>query len=75
MRDAGGRIPQRPEEGLGGRGALADHRQHSDVRAHRAAGERRDLTGAPLTGMSFEVPRLFRPEALVEIGVVAAVAG
>ncbi|WP_405873265.1 MULTISPECIES: RidA family protein [unclassified Streptomyces] len=31
------------------------------------------LTGTPPTSMTFEVPRLFRPEALVEIEVVAAV--
>ncbi|MFF4485361.1 RidA family protein [Streptomyces sp. NPDC001544] len=31
------------------------------------------LTGAPPTGMTFEVPRLFRPEAQVEIEIVAAV--
>jgi enamine deaminase RidA (YjgF/YER057c/UK114 family) len=32
------------------------------------------LTGTPPTSMTFEVPRLFRPEAQVEIEVVAAVA-
>ncbi|MFE0451546.1 RidA family protein [Streptomyces sp. NPDC058914] len=32
------------------------------------------LTGNPPTSMTFEVPRLFRPEAQVEIEVVAAVA-
>jgi enamine deaminase RidA (YjgF/YER057c/UK114 family) len=31
------------------------------------------LTGTPPTSMTFEVPRLFRPEAMVEIEVVAAV--
>lgn len=31
------------------------------------------LTGTPPTSMTFEVPRLFRPEAQVEIEVVAAV--
>ena len=31
------------------------------------------LTGAPPTSMTFEVPRLFRAEALVEVEVVAAV--
>jgi len=31
------------------------------------------LTGTPPTSMTFEVPRLFRPEALVEIEIVAAV--
>ncbi|MEX3100096.1 RidA family protein [Streptomyces sp. V2] len=30
------------------------------------------LTGTPPTSMTFEVPRLFRPEALIEIEVVAA---
>ncbi|MFJ4929745.1 RidA family protein [Streptomyces sp. NPDC088736] len=33
----------------------------------------RYLTGTPPTSMTFEVSRLFRPEALVEIEVVAAV--
>ncbi|MGW3205280.1 RidA family protein [Streptomyces sp. NPDC001135] len=33
------------------------------------------LTGPPPTSMTFEVPRLFRPEARVEIEVVAAVRG
>ncbi|MFI8227824.1 RidA family protein [Streptomyces sp. NPDC085900] len=32
------------------------------------------LTGTPPTSMTFEVSRLFRPEALVEIEIVAAVA-
>ncbi|MEU5534786.1 RidA family protein [Streptomyces sp. NPDC020362] len=31
------------------------------------------LTGTPPTSMTFEVPRLFRPQALVEVEVVAAV--
>ncbi|MGW2639985.1 RidA family protein [Streptomyces sp. NPDC001348] len=31
------------------------------------------LTGTPPTSMTFEVPRLFRPEAQVEIEIVAAV--
>lgn len=31
------------------------------------------LTGTPPTSMTFEVPRLFRAEALVEVEVVAAV--
>lgn len=31
------------------------------------------LTGTPPTSMTFEVPRLFRPEALVEVEIVAAV--
>ncbi|MFF4499608.1 RidA family protein [Streptomyces sp. NPDC001401] len=31
------------------------------------------LTGTPPTSMTFEVPRLFRPQALVEIEIVAAV--
>ncbi|GAB2842090.1 hypothetical protein GCM10027074_05680 [Streptomyces deserti] len=34
---------------------------------------RQFLTGTPPTSMTFEVPRLFRPEAQVEIEVVAAV--
>jgi enamine deaminase RidA (YjgF/YER057c/UK114 family) len=34
---------------------------------------RRHLTGTPPTSMTFEVPRLFRPEALIEVEVVAAV--
>nr|WSY57971.1 RidA family protein [Streptomyces sp. NBC_00886] len=33
------------------------------------------LTGTPPTSMTFEVPRLFRPEALIEIEIVAAVSG
>ncbi|UXY27343.1 RidA family protein [Streptomyces sp. HUAS TT20] len=33
------------------------------------------LTGIPPTSMTFEVPRLFRPEALIEIEIVAAVPG
>ncbi|MGH4028044.1 hypothetical protein ACQB60_03795 [Actinomycetota bacterium Odt1-20B] len=33
----------------------------------------RYLTGAPPTSTTVEVPRLFRPEALIEIDVVAAV--
>lgn len=36
---------------------------------------RQFLTGTPPTSMTFEVPRLFRPEAQVEVEVVAAVAG
>jgi enamine deaminase RidA (YjgF/YER057c/UK114 family) len=31
------------------------------------------LTGTPPTSMTFEVPRLFRPQAQVEVEVVAAV--
>ncbi|NEB02510.1 RidA family protein [Streptomyces sp. SID13726] len=31
------------------------------------------LTGTPPTSMTFEVPRLFRPEARIEIEIVAAV--
>ncbi|PAZ12245.1 hypothetical protein CLM62_31335 [Streptomyces sp. SA15] len=31
------------------------------------------LTGTPPTSMTFEVPRLFRPEAQIEIEIVAAV--
>jgi enamine deaminase RidA (YjgF/YER057c/UK114 family) len=34
---------------------------------------RRYLTGTPPTSMTFEVPRLFRPEAMIEVEVVAAV--
>ncbi|CAL9317847.1 RidA family protein [Streptomyces sp. SudanB52_2052] len=34
---------------------------------------RRFLTGTPPTSMTFEASRLFRPEALVEVEVVAAV--
>jgi enamine deaminase RidA (YjgF/YER057c/UK114 family) len=34
---------------------------------------RRFLTGTPPTSVTFEVPRLFRPEAQVEVEVVAAV--
>ncbi|MEV6052084.1 RidA family protein [Streptomyces sp. NPDC052107] len=36
---------------------------------------RQFLTGTPPTSMTFEVPRLFRPEARVEVEVVAAVRG
>lgn len=36
---------------------------------------RKFLTGTPPTSMTFEVPRLFRPEALIEVEVVAAVRG
>jgi enamine deaminase RidA (YjgF/YER057c/UK114 family) len=36
---------------------------------------RQFLTGTPPTSMTFEVPRLFRPEALIEVEVVAAVPG
>ncbi|MEU6475402.1 RidA family protein [Streptomyces sp. NPDC047017] len=38
-----------------------------------AAVRQRFLTGTPPTSMTFEVPRLFRPEARIEIEVVAAV--
>jgi enamine deaminase RidA (YjgF/YER057c/UK114 family) len=34
---------------------------------------RRYLTGTPPTSMTFEVPKLFRPEAQIEVEVVAAV--
>ncbi|WP_405581965.1 RidA family protein [Streptomyces sp. NBC_01092] len=34
---------------------------------------RQFLTGTPPTSMTFEVPRLFRPQARVEVEVVAAV--
>lgn len=34
---------------------------------------RKFLTGTPPTSMTFEVPRLFRPEAQIEIEVVAAI--
>ncbi|MEV5975876.1 RidA family protein [Streptomyces sp. NPDC052114] len=40
-----------------------------------AAVRREFLTGTPPTSMTMEVPRLFRPEALIEVEVVAAVAG
>jgi enamine deaminase RidA (YjgF/YER057c/UK114 family) len=33
------------------------------------------LTGIPPTSMTFEVSRLFRPEALIEVEIVAAVPG
>ncbi|MGW0835423.1 RidA family protein [Streptomyces prunicolor] len=33
------------------------------------------LTGTPPTSMTFEVSRLFRPEALIEVEIVAAVPG
>ncbi|MFJ9906262.1 RidA family protein [Streptomyces sp. NPDC101152] len=38
-----------------------------------ASVRREFLTGTPPTSMTFEVPRLFRPQALVEIEIVAAV--
>jgi enamine deaminase RidA (YjgF/YER057c/UK114 family) len=38
-----------------------------------AAVRREFLTGTPPTSMTFEVPRLFRPEAQIEVEVVAAV--
>ncbi|MEU9730259.1 RidA family protein [Streptomyces sp. NPDC048002] len=41
--------------------------------AEYAAVRRESITGTPPTSMTFEVPRLFRPEALIEIEVVAAV--
>lgn len=34
-----------------------------------------DVTATPPTSTTVEVPRLFRPEALVEVDVVAAVRG
>lgn len=40
-----------------------------------AAVRREFLTGTPPTSTTVEVPRLFRPEALIEVDVVAAVAG
>ncbi|MFJ2769780.1 RidA family protein [Streptomyces sp. NPDC087300] len=40
-----------------------------------AAVRREFLTGTPPTSTTVEVPRLFRPEALIEVEVVAAVAG
>lgn len=41
--------------------------------AEYGAVRRRFLTGTPPTSMTVEVPRLFRPEAQIEIEVVAAV--
>ncbi|MCF3125661.1 RidA family protein, partial [Streptomyces arenae] len=38
-----------------------------------AAVRREFLTGTPPTSTTVEVPRLFRPEALIEVDVVAAV--
>ncbi|MGW7276010.1 RidA family protein [Streptomyces sp. NPDC054864] len=46
---------------------LGDLAEYAAVRA-------RFLTAAPPTSTTVEVPRLFRPEALIEIDVVAAVA-
>ncbi|MFE0178812.1 RidA family protein [Streptomyces sp. NPDC059002] len=43
--------------------------------AEYAAVRREFLTGTPPTSTTVEVPRLFRPEALIEVDVVAAVAG
>ncbi|RPE44280.1 enamine deaminase RidA (YjgF/YER057c/UK114 family) [Streptomyces sp. Ag109_O5-1] len=43
--------------------------------AEYGAVRREYLTGTPPTSMTFEVPRLFRAEARIEIEVVAAVAG
>ncbi|MYR62623.1 RidA family protein [Streptomyces sp. SID625] len=43
--------------------------------AEYAAVRGRHLTGTPPTSMTVEVPRLFRPEALIEVEVVAAVPG
>ncbi|MEU6381277.1 RidA family protein [Streptomyces sp. NPDC046909] len=41
---------------------------------HEYGAVRREfLTGTPPTSMTFEVPRLFRPEAQIEVEVVAAV--
>jgi enamine deaminase RidA (YjgF/YER057c/UK114 family) len=44
-----------------------------DKLAEYAAVRREFLTGTPPTSMTFEVPRLFRPEARIEIEIVAAV--
>lgn len=41
--------------------------------AEYAAVRRELITGTPPTSMTFEVPKLFRPEAMIEIEVVAAV--
>jgi 2-iminobutanoate/2-iminopropanoate deaminase len=41
--------------------------------AEYGAVRREFLTGTPPTSMTFEVPRLFRPEAQIEVEVVAAV--
>ena len=41
--------------------------------AEYGAVRREFLTGTPPTSMTFEVSRLFRPEAQIEIEVVAAV--
>ncbi|MFF3910043.1 Rid family hydrolase [Streptomyces sp. NPDC001848] len=41
--------------------------------AEYAAVRREFLPGTPPTSMTFEVPRLFRPEAQIEVEVVAAV--
>lgn len=46
----------------------------AQVRAYGAV-RTRYLTGTPPTSTTVEVPRLFRPEALVEVDVVAAVQG
>lgn len=44
------------------------------TRLHEYGAVRREfLTGTPPTSMTFEVSRLFRPEALIEIEIVAAV--
>jgi 2-iminobutanoate/2-iminopropanoate deaminase len=43
-------------------------------RLHEYGAVRREfLTGTPPTSMTFEVPKLFRPEAQIEVEVVAAV--
>ncbi|MGV9344321.1 RidA family protein [Streptomyces spiralis] len=44
-----------------------------DKLAEYGAVRRRFLTGTPPTSMTFEVSRLFRPEAQIEVEVVAAV--
>ncbi|MCD7439609.1 RidA family protein [Streptomyces lincolnensis] len=44
-----------------------------DGLAEYAAVRREFLTGTPPTSMTFEVSRLFRPEARVEVEIVAAV--
>jgi enamine deaminase RidA (YjgF/YER057c/UK114 family) len=41
--------------------------------AEYAAGRRELITGTPSTSMTFEVPKLFRPEAVIETEVMAAV--
>ncbi|GCB49754.1 RidA family protein [Streptomyces sp. NL15-2K] len=44
-----------------------------DAREEYGAVRQQFLTGTPPTSMTFEVPRLFRPDARVEVEIVAAV--